>query len=428
MSLAIDPGTFEDPQGVTAWSVTGGGLTRTSSLAHSGIYSALITVSGSPTQAYIRAYGASAVPVTPGTLYEVTMWVRSPQALAVLPAVDIYDGSSNYIGGEYPATVTLVPNTWTELALTFLAPPSSALVVYGPTAVSPANGNTLYVDDVDIDVPDPGGVSATATEQDSWPPRVQIAVTGLTAGDQVEVHRQVAGVLTLVRGGVLDDAVDPSFVIVDAELPFGVPVNWVVFVNGVGQTVAGDTYTLAGGNVAITDAITGAAAEVKIGADGGKTYARTATRFRVGGQNSRGRNMVVSGPIGQAEGSYEILTETTSARDNLLNVLATATQGIVQIRQSGAISATGDRYAGVDAYLAVDRVSERRFSQDGSDPRRLVTIEYAEVDGWASDLTASGFTLQDLADFFEPGDTLADLAAFFPAGNLLDIALADWTP
>jgi hypothetical protein len=423
MSLAIDPGTFENPGGVGAWSASGGVLTQSAAQAHSGTYSALLTVSGTPGQAYIRAYGASAVPIVPGTLYEITMWVRSPQALDVLPAADFYDGSSNYVGGEYPASVALVPNTWTLLSTTFLAPPGTALAVYGPTAVSPANGNTLYVDDVDIDYPVVAGVTVDAVEQDSWPPRVQISVTGLTDGDAVEVHRQVAGVLTPVRGGSVESTDDPAFVIVDAELPFGVPVSWVVFINGVGIAVDGDTYTLPGGKVAISDAITGRAAEVVIGAAGDKSYARKSARFNVAG-----RNMVVSGPMGEAEGTYELLVETTSSLENLKQVLRTATQGIVQIRQAGVSALTGDPYDGVDAYLAVDKAVERRYSQDGSDPRRLVVIDYAEVDGWAGDLTASGFTLQDIADYLDPGATLQDLAGLYPGGTLLQIALADWTP
>jgi hypothetical protein len=420
MSLAIDPGTFE--AGVGAWSVTGGVLTQSSAQAHTGTYSALITVSGSPGQAYIRAYGASAVPVTPGTLYEVTMWVRSPQALNVLPAVDIYDGSSNYIGGEYPSTVALVPNTWTFLSVSFLAPPSSALVVYGPTAVSPASGNTLYVDDVDIDYPD-AVFAATATLQDSWPPRVQIAVTGLVDGDQVEIFRQVAGALTAVRGGLLDDADDPAFVIIDAEFPFGVPVSWVVYVNGVAESVTGDTYALPGGKVALSDAIAGQAAEVVIGNAGDQVFTRKSARFQVAG-----RNMLVSGPMGQAEGTYELLVESTSAADNLRELIRTATQGILQIRQPGVSTSTGEPYDGVDAYLGIDRATVKRYSQDGSDPRRLVVIDWTQVDGWAGELRASGWTLGDIADYLAPGATLSDLSLMFVGQSLLDIALADWTP
>jgi hypothetical protein len=420
VSLAIDPGTFE--AGVGAWSASGGAVTQSSAQAHTGTYSALLTVSGTPGQAFIRAYGASAVPIVAGTLYQVDMWVRSPQALSVLPASDYFDGSSNYIGGDYPDAVTLVPNTWTYLTSTFLAPPGAELVVYGPTVLTPANGNTLFIDDVDIDYPAPT-FAIDATEQDSWPPRVLVAVTGLTVGDQVIVYRSVGSVLTAVRGGTDEDVADTAFLVVDAEIPFGVPVSHVVYVNGVGFATDPVTYTLPGGKVALTDAITGAAAEVTIAAVGDLVHTRASARFRVGG-----RNLVVSGPMGQGEGTYELLVETTSAAENTMTLLRTATQGIVQIRQPGTSAVSGDPYDGVDAYLAVDKATIRRFSQDGSDPRRLITLDFAVVDGWAGALTASGFTLGDIADYFDPGATLQDLADFFPAGTLLDVALADWTP
>ena len=423
MSLAIDPGDFENPHGVTAWSPDGGTLAQSNTVAHAGTFSAALTVTGSPAQAYIRAYGASAVPVVAGTLYETTMWVRSPSALDVLPAIDWFDASSVYIGGEYPAQQTLAVDTWTELQVTGLAPPGAAFAVYGPSAVSPTAGQILYADDVDFDYP-AGAFTVTATEQDSFPPRVQIAVTGMTIGDSLEIFRQVAGELTAVRAGADDAVSDPAFIVIDAEIPFGVPVNYVAFVNGVGESTPQVTYTLPGGKVALTDAITGAAAEVIITAAGDRVYARDSARFRVAG-----RNLVVTGPVGQAEGSYELLTTTTTARNSLIALLSSATEGVVQIRQAGLSAASGDPYDGIDAYLAVDRFTERRFSQDGSDPRRLTTIDFAEVAGWAAELEARGFTLQDLSDYFGPTGTLQDVDDFpGPGGTLLDLALADWTP
>lgn len=265
--------------------------------------------------------------------------------------------------------------------------------------------------------------AVAVTEQESWPPRAQIAVTGLTLGDNVETYRIVGGQWTAVRAGSTT-ATDPSFIVVDAELPFGLPVSYAVYVNGIEYLTAADTYELTGGKVALTDAITGAAAEAIIGAAGDKTYARDSARFRVAG-----RNLVVSGPMAQAEGSYELLATTTSNRDGIMYLLANATQGIVQMRQAGGTGADGNTYDGIDAYLAVDQVTERRWSQDGSDPRRLIVIEYAEVDGWAPSFAARGFTLQDIADYFAPNGTLQDIADFVgPGGTLLDIALTDWTP
>lgn len=261
-----------------------------------------------------------------------------------------------------------------------------------------------------------------ATEQTSWPPRVQISVTGLVLGDVLEVYRVVGGQWELVRGSsVVAD--DPSFVIVDAEQPFGTPVSYAVYVNGVEYDTGNVTYDLLGGNVVLSDAITGAVTEVIIMAAGDEVAERNAARFKV-----NGRNVVVMGPAGQPTGSYELITLTTSAKQGLDYLLDNATSGIVQIRQPGVSAVTGEPYDGVDAHLAVDRATTRRFSQDGSDPRRLTTIEYAEVSGWALSLEARGFTLQDIYDYVGASADLQDLADVVgPGGTLLDLALFDWS-
>lgn len=234
-------------------------------------------------------------------------------------------------------------------------------------------------------------VAINATVQNVYPPRVSVAVTGLTLGNQLEVLREVDGNRTRLRGGFVFSVTDTGFAVIDAELPFGSPVRYVAVVNGASEyTTPLTTYTLPGGKVVLSDAIIGNSAEVVILAAGERTLSRDSARFRVGG-----RNLVVTAPFGQGEGSYELYLETTVARDSLIALLANATQGVVQIRQP----VTGV-YDGVDAYLAVDKVTERRFSQDGSDPRRRITIEYAEVAGWAADLLPRGFTYGEVEAFY----------------------------
>lgn len=258
-------------------------------------------------------------------------------------------------------------------------------------------------------------VAINAVEVDVYPPRVSIAVTGLALGDQLELFREVAGVRTAVRGGYIFEADDTGYVRVDAELPFGVAVRYIAVVNGVDEYTDGpDTYTLPGGKVALTDAIGGIAAEVVIMNAGARTVSRDSARFRAGG-----RNLVVSAPFGQGEGSYELFLETTVARDSLIALLTSATEGVVQIRQP----LTGT-YDGVDAYLAVDRYTEDRWSQDGSDPRRVVTIEFAEVTGWAADLLARGFTYGEVEAFYS-GISYASAAGDY--ATYLDALQGDFT-
>jgi len=253
-------------------------------------------------------------------------------------------------------------------------------------------------------------VALAATEQDVYPPRVLLSLTGLTIGDDVELFRSVAGERTAVRAGTVT-ATDTSVVRTDAELPFGVPVTYVAVVNGSTEYTDGpDTYTLPGGKVALSDAISGLAAEVVITAWPEKANDRVASVFAVGG-----RNVMVAGPRGMFRSDVELLTESTSSREVVAALLAGASEGTIQVRQAGG-------YDGVDCYLAVTSDSERRFSQDGSDPRRLWTLRASQVEGWAPQLEARGFTLADL-DTAYTGLTLDDIETDY--ATLLEIAEAD---
>jgi hypothetical protein len=270
----------------------------------------------------------------------------------------------------------------------------------------------------------------TVSVQDVFPPRTQVTVTGLTLGDSVDVYRVVTGVRTLVRAGHTDAATDTVFIVVDAELPFGTPVSYVAVVEGTAEyATAATSYTLPGGKAVLSDAISAQAVEVTITADGGHSVTRDSARMRVGSAAGGGRNVTVTGPAGDDEGSYEFFTDTYTAHLQLLALLKTATEATVQLRQPGVSLLTGDPYVQFDAYLTVDTYTWRRYSQDGSDPRRLTTVQYAEAaGGWPAGLEARGFTLLDIATFFGPSGTLLDIANFFPSGTLLDIAEADWSP
>lgn len=248
--------------------------------------------------------------------------------------------------------------------------------------------------------------TVTVTPQDVYPPRNLIAVTDLTIGDSVYLYRSVAGVRTLVQGASSVAVTDPSFLRIDATLPFGVPVSYVAVVNGVEYTTAAATYTLTGGKVAVSDAISGLAAEVVIWAWPEKTRNRRATVFQPGG-----RNVVVMGRLSLPSADVELYTDAYSSTENLVELLENATQGVVQIRQPGG-------YEGVDGFYAVTSYRERRYSQDGSDEKRIHILTLVEVDGWAGAFTALGFTYGDLATIYT-GLTYANLSADFATYLLL---------
>lgn len=362
----------------------------------------------------------------------------SPDALTQSTAAAVLNGSAQNI--TYPALDVPAPAhavlmaLWKQDDATSLTTPAGWTTI-GSTSTTTGDDalqalyyqiQTVEADIVSAAVTVTGGAAAisrglllalkpaaaiSVTAQDTWPPRNQVAVTGLSIGDSVTIYRVVAGERTELRGAIAD-ATDTAVVILDAELPFGVPVSYVAVVQGAAEYAsAAVTYELTGGKVALTDAITGAAAEVVIGAEGDRTNGRDSARMRVAG-----RNVVVSGPAAQDEGSYELFVSTTSSYDNLIDLLRNATDGIVQIRQPGG-------YDGIDAYLAVDAWTTRRWLHDGTKEARLVTIEFAEVDGWALTLSARGFTLADLAAAYPPPNTLQDLGADYT--TFLALAQAD---
>lgn len=254
--------------------------------------------------------------------------------------------------------------------------------------------------------------------EDSWPPRVRLVLTGLIAGAQtVSLYRYAGawegGQRQLIRGGDVGLVTDTAVVRTDAEMPYGVPVEYAatvdgnLYTTGLGPVV----YALPGGQVAMSDAITGAAAEVVVMSWPDKTRPRRATRFDVGG-----RTVVVGGQLGAAESTLEVYTETETAAGALVTLLESATGGTVQIRQPGG-------YGGVDAYLAVLQVTESRWSQDGTDQRRTFALDVVETEAWAPALEARGDTLQALADAYPPGLTLQRISEDF--ATLLDIATVE---
>lgn len=254
----------------------------------------------------------------------------------------------------------------------------------------------------------------TVTPQDVYPPRNLITVTGLTIGDQVALYRVALGEQVPLRAGSTVSATDVAFLCVDAELPFGTPVYYVAVVQDMQVASPSVVYTLPGAKVALSDAISGDSAEVVIGAWPDKAYDRNASLLRAGS-----RNVAVLQEVGQYTSELELYTETDSGRENLIALLRSATNGILLIRAPDIAV-----YPDVDAFLAVLSFRTRRWSQDGSDPRRLWTLTVAEVDGWAPTLAATGWTYADLEAAYT-GLTYANLATDYAGRTYLDLAQAD---
>lgn len=255
-------------------------------------------------------------------------------------------------------------------------------------------------------------IAVTTSTDSAYPPRVVVEVTGLAVDDQVTLYRVQGGQRTAVRAGsdlTLDQTV---LALNDGEEPFGTPITYLVNVNGSDADTSDPlTVTLPGGKVAVSDAISGLAAEVTITAWPEKDSDRIGTAFEVGGYS-----VFVSAPRGSSEQSVELLTLTETSRQQMIALLNGATSNIILIRQPGG-------YAGIDGTYSVRSDAERRLTQRGTDERRLWTLDLVDSKGWAPSLSDAGWTLGDIEDAYT-GLTLADLAGDF--STLLDIAVADW--
>ena len=261
--------------------------------------------------------------------------------------------------------------------------------------------------------------SVSATVQDVYPPRVLVVGTDLEADDSVTYFRVVAGERTVVRAA--EDVVpgDTALVRTDAELPFGRQLSYAMVLND-DEEYSTDAFTveLPGGKVALSDAISGAAAEVVIMSWPEKRYERPRTQFVVGG-----RNVVVKGLMPGFTGQVEVYTQAEASADNVRELLAEATEGVIQLRHAGDHPTKGS-YGQVDAYLDVSAFTEVRWSQDGTDAKRRFVLDVVEVEPWAANVEAAGFTYADLEAAYE-GLTYSDLAGDF--ATYLDLALGDFS-
>ncbi len=246
-----------------------------------------------------------------------------------------------------------------------------------------------------------------------WPPRKQLTAAALTGSSFVTINRIVGGQRTPVRGANDVFVGTSTLIVIDAELPFGLPVSYeLIEADVVTDTESAGTTSLPGGKVALTDAITGLAAEVVVLAHDPLTRTTGAAVYNVDG-----KNYVVADPLSQWEATWEYYTETTTALNDLTTLLEQATAGIIQQRQPGG-------YDGVDWYVSPQQVNTRRFSQDGSDERRVTAVQWAQCSGWPLEIEARGYNLQDVADAYT-GQTLADLSADY--ATLLLLAQGDFS-
>lgn len=139
---------YDFESGLQGWfPVDSNTLVSSTAQFHSGAKSALFTVAGSPVNAYARPLGTV---VEAGITYQGSTWVRCSVARTIQAAIDYLDVNGNYLGGAYTDTAVLA-NTWTKVTSSGVAPANTVYAQVGPSMQSsPANGTTLYIDDVTL--------------------------------------------------------------------------------------------------------------------------------------------------------------------------------------------------------------------------------------------------------------------------------------
>lgn len=135
--------------GTSGWTASNATLAQSSTFAHSGTFSGLITVTGSPTQATLRKTFSECPRIVPGQEYRLNAWVRSTALLGdVRATIDWLDEGGVFLS-KNDASGSLASGSWVERVVTATAPDGAAYAQYGTTiASSPSAGTVLYSDDL----------------------------------------------------------------------------------------------------------------------------------------------------------------------------------------------------------------------------------------------------------------------------------------
>jgi hypothetical protein len=146
-SLGTVPYTFE--AGVTGFTVTGGTFEQSATVARAGTYSGKLTVTGTPTSAYVRPPVADSPEIVPGGRYTVAFWAYSVDGHSSLSAaVDWLDAGGSYLSTS-SVSASIAAGVWEYRSYSATAPVGAAKAVFGPTlGSSPPTSEVLYIDEL----------------------------------------------------------------------------------------------------------------------------------------------------------------------------------------------------------------------------------------------------------------------------------------
>ena len=147
LDLSLADGTFET--GAADWTGSNCTFVQDNTQAYRGSYSGKLTVTGTPSQAFVRPVTAKRVPITAGQSYRASLWAYSPTGYATTSvAIDWRDSVGAYISTD-SAIAAIPAGQWTLYSVLATAPANAAFAVYGPTlGANPPAGTVLHVDEV----------------------------------------------------------------------------------------------------------------------------------------------------------------------------------------------------------------------------------------------------------------------------------------
>lgn len=132
--------------------------------ARTGTHSGLMTVVGSPGQAFVRYQ----VPVVELQSYTLSLWVYSTPGYAnVAGTIDWFDANNTYITTN-STTSSLAAATWANRSITVTAPANAAYARFGPTLGATPTGQALYSDDISFVGPAVNLAKLTVSYRNAW--------------------------------------------------------------------------------------------------------------------------------------------------------------------------------------------------------------------------------------------------------------------
>jgi hypothetical protein len=150
---SLQVGTFETATDVNDWLPISCTFTSSTTFAQAGVRSGLMTVTGAPTTVRVLPlYPAHLVPVTPGDIVTLSLYVRSVALLADVHAnLEWYSSAFVYVSANTSGAAALASGSWVQRTVTATVPAGATYMLYGPEiGSSPVAGTQLYVDSITV--------------------------------------------------------------------------------------------------------------------------------------------------------------------------------------------------------------------------------------------------------------------------------------